>query len=493
MKNSRHLSFRIRHTIFWLFILNACVAKAQLDAFPLHQEYIEKARDLYAHLDSSKHTASQPFEIRNPQIHRDFFYVDSNKYYTVFKDKLLRDDLFKVNTDEFKVKVNPLFDLSLGQDLKDTSAYADTTRFFRNTRGIKIDGQIGQKLYFHTAFFENQAAFPLWIKELSDSLGVVPSSGRHKAFNETGFDFGFSQGWLSYYPIENINLFFGHSKQFIGHGYRSLLLSHQGFNYPHLKYTLTLLKGDLQISWSLAALQTLERQPLGEVPESLFKKKGGSFSYINYLLGKRVQIGLFEGNIWRRYNNDDGSQPLTWKAHVPVPLFGVLAFNNQDQQTRRIGLNTQVKISNKSSVYGQYVFAENGIQAGFKTYDFLLKGFRIRVEYNTLENQNTSENLIDFTNFNESLNHPASSEIFKELVTILHFQKHRFVSNVTLSNIYSSNDRSTVNTSLGYIINPRTNTQLNIGFLFRKQQGVYESGFLHFGIKSNVFDSFYNY
>lgn len=487
------MSFKTKYHLLWLFILFSGLAQAQLDGFPLHQEFIEEARAKFSHLDSAKHTGQLPFELRDAQIQEDFFYVDSGKYYSVLKDKILHDDFIKVNEEDFRVRINPLFDLNLGTDLLDTSAYADTTRFIRNTRGIKIDGQIGKRFYFHTSFFENQATFPLWLKEISDDLGVVPSSGRHKAFGETGFDFGFSQGWLSYYPVKNLNVFFGHGKQFVGHGYRSHLLSHQSFNYPHVKYTATLLKGKLQCSWSLAALQTLERQPLGEVPESLFKRKAGSFSYINYLIGKRIQLGLFEGNTWRRYNEDTGSQPLEWRAYLPIPLAGAVSYSDSTQQLRRIGLNGQVKLTNSAALYGQYVFGENAIQAGLQVNDLVLDGLRVRMEYNQSDFSEISNNLIDFSHFNESLGHPLAGESFEEVVGVFHFQKYRLVADVTTSLIISSNKRSTLNTTLGYIINPKTNTQFIVGYLYRNHADGYTSGFLNVGLKSNVFDAFYNY
>ncbi len=493
MKTSRPLSFTIRHIILWIFILISTTGNSQLDRFPLHQEYIEKARDKFSSLDSLAHTAMLPFEIRNPQIQENFFFTDSTNSRSGFKNKLLYDDFIKVNEEDFRVRINPLFDLSLGKDLLDTSTYADTTNFIRNTRGIKIDGQIGEKFYFHTAFLENQATLPLWQKEISDSLLVIPGLGRHKSFGETGFDFGFSQGWLSYYPLGNLNLFFGHGKQFVGHGYRSHLLSHQSFNYPHVKYTLTLLDGDLQVSWSLAALQTLERQPLGEVPESLFKRKGGSFSYINYLLGSRIQIGLFEGNIWRRFSNELGSQALAWKAYLPVPLFGAATLNDQSEQSRRIGLNAQVKLTNKTSIYGQYLFSQNGIQAGIKSNDLITNGLRVRIEYNASASSEIEDGLIDFKHFNEFLGHPASSERFQELVGIINFQKQRFVSNVTLSTITSSKNRRTINMSIGYIINPKTNTQLQVGYLHREQFETVQSGVISLGLTSYIIDSFFNY
>ena len=486
------MNFRARNIVLVTLLAVSIKLNAQLDGFPLHQEYIENARSVYEPLDSVKHTAVLPFTIKDKSLQKELILKDTAKYYSVFKEKLLRSDFIQVEENDFRVNINPLFDFRVGTDLLDSSAYADTSRFIQNTRGIKIDGQIGKRFYFHTSFFENQATFPLWLKNISDDLKVVPSSGRHKAFNDTGFDFGFSQGWLSYYPLETVNVYFGHGKQFIGHGYRSHLLSHQSFNYPHLKYVLTLLKGKLQVNWSIAALQTLDRQPLGEVPEALFKRKAGSFSYINYLVGKRLQLGIFEANSWRKYDEDLGSQPLEWKAYIPVPLFSAATLKDSTQQSRRVGFNAQFKVTNKASVYGQYVAGLNGIQGGLVIRDLGIKGLYTRIEYNKSDAQISNDDLVNFIHFNEPLGHPASVDEFEEFIGIVHFQKNRLVANVTSSFIYSSNNRFTMNSSLGYILNPSTNTQILLSYLFRNQEGL-DSGFLNIGLKSNVFDAFFNF
>ncbi len=179
---------------------------------------------------------------------------------------------------------------------------------------------------------------------------------------------------------------------------------------------------------------------------------------------------------------------------MPIPLIGAISLNDSNQQRRRIGLNTLIKITNKTAIYGQYLFSQNGIQAGIKAYDFIFKGIGVRAEYNKSDKPEISDSLIDFTHFNEFLGHPSGSENFEEFLGVVNFQCKRFIADVTISAIFPAKlKRRTVNANLGYIINPSANTQLTFGYLNRARNDGYSSGLVSIGIKSNVFDAFYNY
>ncbi len=319
--------------------------------------------------------------------------------------------------------------------------------------------------------------------------------GRHKEFEEEGFDFAASNGWLSYYPTKNVNLFFGHGKMFSGHGYRSHHLSHQSFNYPHLKTNIVLLKGRLQVMWAIATLQTLQRQPRGEVPEALFKRKAATFSSLSYLLGKRVEVSIFESNIWRRYDELTGSVRLSEKAYVPVPLFGVFSGSDSTMQRSRLGANLLVKVTNGINVYGQYQLETHGIQAGVRWNDvFGMKGLRMLIEYNQADGDIVSDRLLDFQHFNENLGHPVTGE-FKEYIGRIMYRKKRWNGMATMTQIDSSFDRVTLEIVAGFMLNPKTNSNINIGYLSRSQNSDFQnnSGVLYIGLRSGVIDTLFDF
>src|SRR5690606_39471734 len=64
-----------------------------------------------------------------------------------------------------------------------------------------------------------------YVNRFVDSLEVVPGSGRVKEFKGNAYDYSMASGYVGVKATEWLSFNFGHGKQFIGHGRRSLLLS----------------------------------------------------------------------------------------------------------------------------------------------------------------------------------------------------------------------------------------------------------------------------
>ena len=88
-----------------------------------------------------------------------------------------------------------------------------------------------------------------------------------------------ASGSLVYTPKKWLSFQAGHGKNFIGDGYRSLLLSDNAFNYPYLRTTFTF--GKLQYNVMYASFQNIldGRYTLSAGSEPLFKKKQATFHY----------------------------------------------------------------------------------------------------------------------------------------------------------------------------------------------------------------------
>ena len=110
---------------------------------------------------------------------------------------------------------------------------------YRNTRGVRIDGNASQFLSFTSSFYENQATFPQYISQKIASSLVIPSQGYYKPYGNKGYDFAWVEGNLSILAAKNLILEIGYGKRFFGEGYRSLLLSDYSFVYPYAGYRWT--------------------------------------------------------------------------------------------------------------------------------------------------------------------------------------------------------------------------------------------------------------
>ncbi|MCB0793242.1 MAG: hypothetical protein KDB88_00765, partial [Flavobacteriales bacterium] len=224
------------------------------------------------------------------------FRRDTTRNYYKLTEILFRKHLLQVRKPGFSFNADVMLDLQIGQDFRDQTEFSDTTRFSQNTRGVWISGDIGPRISFQTAFFENQVLYPQYLYFYTQDRQVVPGQGRVKPFNGRAYDFGWAMGNVSWSPRRWLNVQLGNGRHFVGHGYRSMLLSDATSPFPYLKLSYLGLQDKLQYSTIYARLQMLQRLPAGESAESLFYWKRATFNHLSLSLG-RVDIGLFEGSI----------------------------------------------------------------------------------------------------------------------------------------------------------------------------------------------------
>lgn len=125
--------------------------------------------------------------------------------------------------------VNPVLDLSYSPSF----GSFDTTVL--NGRGVELYGQMGEKLAFYSQIYDYQANYPFHIDEYNQKYGVFPGLGNVQT-NSFGYnDFFYATAYMDVLLLKKqgdttgkgyeISATFGHDKQHIGSGFRSLILS----------------------------------------------------------------------------------------------------------------------------------------------------------------------------------------------------------------------------------------------------------------------------
>ena len=357
------------------------------------------------------HTAIKPYQqaFISPSSYAAVF-NDTGDYYYEFTVKLFKENLLNIKEEDVFLTADPLFNLGTGR-----TNYTDTTTsIFTNTRGVRVSGNITSKFSFETRYYENQFYYPEYLDSIGDARGVAFGLGRSKIFKDRGHDVGMSSGYISYSPIEELNLQFGQGKHFIGDGYRSMLLSDNSFNYPYLSISLNLLDGKLFYKTVNAWMQTLERMPLSASPEALFKRKSGSFHYLSFKPKKQFEIGFFEGVIYRRYEDSIGEVPVDPSFYIPIIGVGSGLNANNEENKVVFGINMNIVPIENVKIYGQFVmddFSKTGFQVGGKWFDlFKAKNSWLMLEYNSAVPYlfaKSSENIIQsYSHANQELAHP---------------------------------------------------------------------------------------
>jgi hypothetical protein len=444
---------------------------------------------------------------------------DTSKYYYKASVKLFRDNLFIVDQPGFYVTIDPLLDVGLGHDYSDVTELQDTALIYSNTRGARMAGDIGKRVSFESSIYENQTRFPAYMTNYVNAHQVVPGQGRIKPFKNGAFDYSSSYGWVSVTPIDQLNLQVGHGKNFIGHGYRSMLLSDNTSNYPFMKAQYTGFDNKLQYTWIYAGLQTLERLPLGEVPESLFKRKSASFYYLSYSPHPMIEVGLFEGMVWQRWDTT-GTLPLQGEMFIPVigvnsGLFGLNNVNNSV-----LGLNIRINPLQGTVIYGQVLtddFSKKmAYQVGIKQFNFLLRNLHLQAEYNraTAETYGATQAFQSYTHMNQSLAHPVGSE-FEEVVGILNYRYKRWYTQIKAhmirheesqlgepaeyvehTGLLGISQTNIIDAQLGIYVNPKTSLNVALGYMHRYWKIAeidHRTDWFYLTIRTSLFNKYYDF
>lgn len=521
---------------FFVFIVllvfaGSSLTRAQL-SFPLEEFYHGEVqrrflsdtakKDFY-----SQHLTAKP--ILQSRSNSDSIYIDHSKQYYWITQKLFKENFLIFKGENYWCAVDPVLELELGHDLGIDSMHYK----YWNTRGLRVQAKFMDKVGFVTTFYESQAFVPDYQSQLfsdhgefilSGGLttykqvnGVVPGYARTKSFKKTGYDFAFAEGYFTIEPNKYFNLSFGNGNQFIGNGHRSLLLSDFTCNYPFLKLETNFWKNRIQYQVTLASLTNPYRLPYYTTPEATYERKTGAFHYMDIAVNKFINVGIFEGAVYKQTDSLGTVQPNLGFLN-PVILTNSLLMSASDSNYNSIlGINLDVNF-HRFNFYGQAVLDDNELaawQAGFKVYDLFTERFDVRAEYNHAEqnaylNQNKR---VNFSHYNYSLAHPLTAG-FDELIFQINYQYKRwFTQNHTVYSASFQSDSLNLGTSamlsasnialdlwtrskifynqfeVGYRFNKRYNLQVVGGFIFRRDNSdlnAADTEYVYFAIRTRL-------
>ena len=104
------------------------------------------------------------------------------------------DNFLVVDTGNFYLTIDPLLNIEMGKDSEDKSGQT----LSKNTRGMIVRGNVGEKFSFETSFYENQMTLPSYFSAYANSTGVVQGQGRWKRFKTNGYDFASSSAKMPF-------------------------------------------------------------------------------------------------------------------------------------------------------------------------------------------------------------------------------------------------------------------------------------------------------
>ncbi len=330
--------------------------------------------------------------------------------------------LYEVNTPDFFLAVNPVFQYYVGKE-KDNDQH-----IFLNTRGVTLRGRIADKIGFAAYVTDNQERDPLYVQAWEKERKAVPGQGFYKDFKKTGYDYFDARGYITFNVARFIDVAFGYDKNFIGNGYRSLFLSDFSNSALFLKLNTRIWKFNYQNLFM--ELQNAER--FGA--DILIPKKYAAMHHLDIGITKWLNVGLFEGVVFGRKDH------FEFGYLNPVIFYRSIEQQNGSYDNALAGLDFKANVAHKFQFYGQLLLDEfklselkankgwwankYGYQLGAKYIDaFAIKNLDLQVETNRVRPFTYShrDSVANYTHYNQPLAHPLGAS-FQEFVGQVRYQ-----------------------------------------------------------------------
>ncbi|RZJ73971.1 gliding motility protein RemB [Flavobacterium sp.] len=520
---------------------------------PLSHSYYSQFDAELNQVGSNNHTASKPYA-----------YADVNKYYDLqtaydkirknksgwFGRKLWNESTVQIQGQDYWFTLNPIFDLQVGKSSDDK-----VSGTFVNTRGLRLEGGLGSTINFTTTIYESQGRFADYFNQYAESIkpdggnpAIIPGMGIAKRFKSDSYDFPLAEANLSFTPSKFLNLNLGYGRNFIGDGYRSLLLGDGASPYPYFKMNTTFWK----IKYTNVYTWLKDVRP-DVVDDGTYATKFAASHYLSINLTKRWNFGFFESVIWSKQNNRGFDMSFV----NPIIFYRSVEFASSSRSgNAMLAATTKYKFTNQFSFYAQYLLDEFsledmkagdqswknkfGYQLGLKYFNaFNVDRLTLQVEYNHVRPYvyAHSDAITNYGHNNQSLGHQWGGN-FQEFIAIGRYNKGRLYADAKFTigvrgfdfdpsvnsanyggNIYLSYDDNRpletgvkvgqgnktnifiADVQAGYLVNPATNLRLFASFIYRNFDPLANTptiskdatSWFSVGLRSDVFNWYFDY
>ncbi|GAB2520674.1 hypothetical protein [Spirosoma aerophilum] len=377
-------------------------------------------------------------------------------------------DFYSLQTPDLDLHINPVVYFGGGPENTSSQTNASLTgnqMLFVNTRGLEVRGTIGRKLGFYTYFADNQAIYPEYIQRYGETYGqtynaagtlqvTAPGEGFVKPFGTRGSDFLTARGYITFNTLKVINIQFGHDRNFIGNGFRSVLLSDNSPAYLFLKLS-TKLGRHIQYTNLFTSLQNTQTPRV--LDSKLIPPKFAAMHHISINLGNHMNLGVFEAEVFSRDRLD-----LSYLN--PIILYRYVESSLGSSDNAFVGLDFKANFLSHFLVYTQFMLDEFrlrpllarkgdwtnkfAVQLGVKYIDaFGVPNLDLQLEgnlarpytYSHEASPTVTSGQTNYAHYSQPMAHPLGAN-FMEGIGIVRYQQKRFSVNGTFSVMMNGTD-----------------------------------------------------
>lgn len=355
----------------------------------------------------------------------------NKKWKNVVWNSIFNTDFIHAKGKDFYFAINPVIDLQYGKD-------GDKSIWF-NTRGAEVKGTIGNNFAFYSNVRENQTVLPDYVTDYAKEHGVVPGQGYAKKFKTNGFDFTNASAYIAFRPVYWLQGVLGYGKNFIGDGYRSLILSDNAMAYPYLKLTANVWN----IQYNCYYSQMSDSRKL--LNDNTYPRKYAIIHYVDWAVTKRLNLGLFDAIVCRAQDDNGIRRGFDLQYINPIIfLRSTDYYTGSSPDNALLGVTASLILWKHTTMYAQFVLDEmtvkefigfNGYYANKQSYQFGVKSYNcfgiknlfLQGEFNLVRpymySHWSSES--NYGHYNQPLAHPWGGN-FYEIIARAQYNYKRF-------------------------------------------------------------------
>lgn len=532
----------------FLIVVGCVLTSLQVFAqqIPLHQSVQNRLNELLTEADTSIFTSFRGMNwlelqqleiIQKTKLTDSVFGLNNTQPKGYFLKNITTDNWIKAIGSKTVFAIDPYIEATLMKSDEKDDLLSGISG------GIRMAAVLNNKFSFNFDFITQLNQFPKYvdsvIKEKGDIIpggnaAVVKDNNRY-AYSHFNFDF-------TYTPKPYFLISAGYGKQFIGDGYRSLLLSDNAFNYPYIRLQTKLWRITYNVLYSYYINKNWYKVDGKSQP------KFSTMHYVGVNIFKKLQVGVFDQITWL---SKDTNMQRGFEVQYLNPLIFMrpLEFAIGSPDNAMIGFTFKYQFYKNGFLYGQIgiddlnlkkSFDNNAqhygnkyaLQLGIWNKDlFRVPGLSYRLEWNGVRpytyGHGVGDNIsLNYTHYYQPLAHPLGAN-FHEFISLLNYTNQRWYG--TLENLFTirgENPGLPYNNgedlwggeenvppfgsttlqgikhyyfynqlSVGYLINPKNRLSFQADVIYRnnRAQGanLQSEFFVSFGLKMNLFN-YYN-
>lgn len=521
--------------INWLFALLLYIPSlvfAQSAGIPMSDFY---KRQFLQH--SGKVVHENLFPANETQLNLQTVIRDSSEQKTKFGRWFFQKHWLEINKERISIFLSPMVDMSMGVNLG--LPIKSQPKLFRNTRGIYAGGRIGKRISFMFTFAENQGRYMPYesdmFKQSSSYTGksgeykrlyaTIPGGAPSKEFKTDSYDFSYSIGMINIQATDKLRFEFGNQQNFIGAGYRSLLLSDNSVNALSLR-TVYNFNSKWSYQWLIKKHNNLYLKPKTKYGDAPYENKLFSAIYLSYKPIPNLALSLYSGA--NALLADSAKRhALQWQSLMPLPFVNSDVLIKNKIMNGVVGLNLEYALTNWR-FYGQIVVDKVNNKpkiaaqiGGYYFNAFTIKNWTFQLEANMVPQGFYADvnSKLSYTHAQIALAHPKGNN-FGEILIRSQYEWKRiyaeftgiYYHNISKSDLGSLGSNSIITQTLptptpdlrmyamhyekleiGWRFNRKYNGMIYMSFVNRSSTDGTTQRYIMAGLRTSIFNQYFDF